>query len=196
MPCHGLCLACVHISEHDLLLYLFIFLFREHSHFPFLYSCPRSSHFCCFFHFPCHGNHQWECYTLVGSMHSSLTGHAHVSELLGSKVILVSVCAHLLTYSAHLLSVEMHPLFSTLTCSQNGDDPHCHHVGHFFSRLACNGKEGFWSFNIQQQKTYIFPTPLSLLAKKSHEIPSLHKSNVPSPYPQALANWNRKIWAI
>lgn len=58
MPCHGLCLARVHISEHDVLLYLFIFLFRELSHFPFLWTCPRSSLFCCYLHTWCHCTHQ------------------------------------------------------------------------------------------------------------------------------------------
>lgn len=41
MPCHGLCLARVHMSEHDFLLYLFIFLFRELSPFSFLVDLPQ-----------------------------------------------------------------------------------------------------------------------------------------------------------
>lgn len=57
-PCHGLCLAYVHIREHDLLLYLFIFLFRELSPFSFLLYLPRlwSSRLCCYFHSRCHCN--------------------------------------------------------------------------------------------------------------------------------------------
>lgn len=98
------CVWPVFISVNTTYCFIYLYFFSGSiPHFPFLYNCHRSSHFCCFFHFLCHGNHQWEGYTLVGCMHSSLTGHAHVSELLGSKVILFSVCAHLLTYSAHLL---------------------------------------------------------------------------------------------
>lgn len=92
--------------------YCFIYLYffsGSIPHFPFLCSCPRSSHFCCFFHFPCHGNpngkatHWYVICTL-------LPEGMHVSELLGSKVILVSVCAHLLTYSAHLFGHRGAPI--------------------------------------------------------------------------------------
>lgn len=40
-PRHGFCLAHVHVHRCDLLLYLFIFLFREHSPFSFLVRLPQ-----------------------------------------------------------------------------------------------------------------------------------------------------------
>lgn len=42
-------------------------------------------------------------------------------------------------------------------CPQNGDDSHCHHVGHFFSRLACDGKEGFWLLENSNRRPRLSP---------------------------------------
>lgn len=143
----------------------FYFLSGSVLRFPFSYTCPRLSHFCCYLYSQCHCNHHLS--PLIGkatwqylyALFSHTYTHVRVSELLGSRghfcysvcTLTLLLCVHTLIYSVYLpgsggAASGLH--FSVLLesasgCRQHGDDPHCHHVGHFFSGLACDGKEGF-----------------------------------------------------
>lgn len=159
MPCHGLCSAYVHISGRDLALFIYI-SFQGAFPISFLLCLPRSPHFCGY----CHSgvmvtsvrSRPWESYIMEFAVHCH-TG-MNVPECSGPQVVVLTVCTHAplrcmhsLGYSGCLYGFRgvptgVHP--DTLPgpasgCPQNAGDSHCHHVGHVFSRLACDGKEGF-----------------------------------------------------
>lgn len=165
-------------------IYLYFFS-GSFPHFPFLCTCPRSSHFCCYFHTRCHCTHQL-CPVLGKAMgwyliHALTCARVHVSELFRAR----GHCGHrVYTRSLSCICTLSLILFisgfrgaptglhsdtlpgSALGCPQNGDDPHCHHVGHFFSRLACDGKEGFWLLENTAAEDLYSPCPLVLPHKE------------------------------
>lgn len=108
-------------------IYLYFFS-GNFPHFPFLCTCPRSSHFCCYFHTRCHCTHQ-SCPVLGKAMGWCLIRTltcACVSELFRARGHCgPSVChapspvyarSHWLCLS---LALEVHPLVSTLIHCQD-----------------------------------------------------------------------------
>lgn len=175
-------------------IYLYFFS-GSFPRFPFLWTCPRSSHLCCDFHTQCHCTYQL-CPVLGkatgGDLIRTLT-HAcvHGSELFKAGVYTLSrlcVCTlSLILCISGCRGAPTGPHCNALPgpaagCPQNGDDPHCHHVGHFFSRLACDGKEGFWWLENTATEDLYSPCPFSHHTKKCCETASLPKSKVPSPH--------------
>lgn len=205
-PCHGL--ARVHVHGCDLLLYLLILLFGELSPFSFLYACPRSSHFCCHFHSqgPC--NHQ--CPPALGTLHTAFCACCltcvRVSGLFRHRGYFgYRVYSHPPSYVDRLssllsisLALEELPLVFTRTRCQdlllafpNMRTTPCRHVGHFFSRLACSGKEGFWFLENTTEDLDsacpLVPSPHTQ-TEKSWETASLPKAKylLPTPSPEPI----------
>lgn len=201
MPCYGLCLARVHMSEHDFLLYLFIFLFRELSPFSFLVDLPQVIPSVLWLSYSASlylsvTSCPWESYRMVFDRHTHTCMCAHGSELFKARghfdstvytLSLLCVCTHsLILFISGCRRAPTGPHSNALPgsvagCPQNGDDPH-YHVGHFFSRLACDGKEGFWLLENTATEDLYSPYPFSHHTKKCCETASLHKSKVPSPH--------------
>ena len=162
-PRHGFCLAHVHVHRCDLLLYLFIFLFRELSPFSFLVRLPQVLPFLSSLSFsrslqpsvsPSTGNDATRGIPCVLS-------DIRVCMCLGcsgTEVILTTACTQsppsyvdrlssLLSISLALeelplVFIRAHCQDLLLAFPKMRTTP-CHHVGHFFSELAGNGKEGF-----------------------------------------------------
>lgn len=99
MPCHGLCLAYVHISGHDIALFIYI-SFQGAFPISFLLYLPRSSHFCCY----CHSSAivtsamscPWESYIMVFAMYYHTC--VNVPECSGPEVAVLTVCTHAPSY--------------------------------------------------------------------------------------------------
>lgn len=133
MPCHGLCAARVHISEHDLLLYLYFFS-GSFSRFPSLCSCPQSSHPISAVPFILSVTVTSQSLPSLGRRHNGISyapyptracGYRSCSDL---ELTLVTVWTHPLflpcacTLSFILLislALEVHPLVSTLARCQH-----------------------------------------------------------------------------
>lgn len=160
MPCHGLCPAYVHISGRDLALFIYI-SFQGTVPISFLLCLPGSPHFCGYCHSGVRGTsvrpRPRESCIMVFAVHWPPGREcARVLRSPGRRADSVCTrfpsCMHSLGYSGCLYGFRgvptgVHP--DTLPgpasgCPQNAGDSHCHHVGHVFSRLACDGKEGFW----------------------------------------------------
>lgn len=160
-PRHGLCLAHVQVHRCDLCFIYLYFFSGSFPHFPLLYA--RSSHFCCPFHSQGHCNRQ--CPLALGPPHVAfrVCCLTYVCACVWAVQVrrlfwLQHVHSHPPSYVDRLssllsisLALEELPLVFTRTRCQDlllafpkmRTTP-CHHVGHFFSELACNGKEGFW----------------------------------------------------
>lgn len=75
----------------------------------------------------------------------------------------------------------------------------CRHVGHFFSRLACSGKEGFWFL---ENTTEDLDSACPLVPSPTHTDREIlgdcqsSESKIPSPHSQPWANRNQKVWGI
>lgn len=79
--------------------------------------------------------------------------------------------------------------------SPNGGDTHRHHVGHLFSRLPCDGKEGLWLLENSNRRPAL-PLPfVPPYEGTPWDSQSSWERSAFSPLPP-LANRNRKIWAI
>lgn len=141
MPCHGLCLAYVHVSEHDIALFIYI-SFQGAFPISFLLYPPRSSHFCCY----CHSSvivtsavsRPWESYIMEFAMYYHTC--MNVPECSGPPVAVLTVCTHApsdvyarshvspwLQRSAHWC-----PLGACFRLSAECGDSRCHHAGRFF----------------------------------------------------------------
>lgn len=186
--------------------YCFIYLYFFSGSFPplsFLVFLLRSSHLCCPLHPQCHCNQPISPIIGKATWRYFIRALPHVCvrlpELFRSRrhsgdsvdtLTLSPMCAHSLIRSVDLSGFRGAPagLYSDTSpasvsgCCQNADDPRCHHVGRFFSRLVCDGKEGFW---LLENTAAEDPVSLSLSAPTlpSKKPLSLHKSKVTSPHP-------------
>lgn len=167
----------------------FYFLSGSVLRFPFSYTCPRLSHFCCYLYSQCHCNHHLS--PLIGkatwqylyALFSHTYTHVRVSELLGSRghfcysvcTLTLLLCVHTLSFILFIsLALEVQPLVFTLVCCQNlllavasmGMTPIVIMLGISFpdwpvmERKASDQKT-------QQQKTYTPGAPLSHYTQKT-----------------------------
>jgi hypothetical protein len=77
------------------------------------------------------------------------------------EVILISTCAHTLTYSTRFPGYRGAPTGSHFNVSSWWGWPaHCHHVEPLFSTLACKGKKSFWFFKNTATSQVWWQTPI------------------------------------
>lgn len=203
-PRHGFCLAHVHVHRCDLLLYLFIFLFREHSPFSFLVRLPQVLPFLLSLSFsrslqpsvsPSTG-------TATRGVPCVLSG-IRVCVCLGcsgTEVILATACTQspsLLCGQALISSVHLSGFRGTPTClhsntlprstsglPQNEDNP-LSSCWAFLFRIGLQWKGGLLILRKHNRRPRL-SLPLSARpphqhTEKSWETARIHKSKIPSP---------------
>lgn len=219
-PRHGFCLAHVHVHRCDLLLYLFIFLFRELSPFSFLVRLPQVLPFLSSLSFsrslqpsvsPSTGNDATRGIPCVLS-------DIRVCMCLGcsgTEVILTTactqspslLCGQALISSVHLSGFRGTPTglhSNTLPRSTSGlpqnEDNALSSCWAFLFRIGRQWKGGLLIPIKHNNRRPRLSLPLSAPppqhTEKSWETARIHKSKIPSPHSYPWANRNRKIWAI
>lgn len=187
--------------------YCFIYLYffsGSIPHFPFLYACPRSSHFCCPFHSQGHCNRQ--CPLALGPLHVAFRVCClgiRVCVCLGcsgTEVILATACTQspsLLCGQALISSVHLSGFRGTPTClhsntlprstsglPQNEDNP-LSSCWAFLFRIGLQWKGGLLILRKHNRRPRL-SLPLSARpphqhTEKSWETARIHKSKIPSP---------------